>query len=227
MPKDEFWIAGIDEAGRGAVAGPMVIAGVCCTKKQEGMLRKMGVKDSKLIAPKKREALADAIEKTVKDIVVIKVGPCKIDSHRRAGMSLNQIEGIKMAEIATFLKPHKVFIDSPDRNLFKFRKYLEKMIQHDPEVILEHKADMNYPVVAAASIIAKVERDREMAELREEHGELGTGYPSDEVTMSWLRDWIAMNRKFPDFIRRTWIPAEELEKERAQSRLTSWFRGKG
>ena len=222
MPKDYF-LAGIDEAGRGAVAGPMTIAGVCCTKEQEVLLKKMGVKDSKLLSPKKREILAEAIEKTVKDIVVLNVGPCKIDGHRKTGLSLNQIEGMKMAEVATFLKPHKVFIDSPDRNIPKFKAWIAKMIQHDPEIVLEHKADLNYPVVAAASIIAKVERDREMQKLCEEHGELGSGYPSDEVTMNWLKNWIAVNKKFPKFIRRSWLPAEIMEKERAQSRLSKWL----
>ncbi len=225
MPGD-FWIAGIDEAGRGAVAGPLVVAGVCCDEKAEGLLRKMGVRDSKLLTPRKREMLAEAIEKTVKDIVILKVGSCKIDTHRRSGMNLNQIEGIKMAEITSFLRPHKVYIDSPDRNIFKFKAFLKKMIQHEPEIVLEHKADLNYPVVAAASIIAKVERDREMAKLTEEHGELGSGYPSDPVTMEWLRNWISVNKKFPDFVRRSWIPAELMEREKSQSRLTSWFRDK-
>jgi ribonuclease HII len=220
----ELLIAGIDEAGRGAVAGPLVVAGVCCDEKAEAMLRKMGVKDSKLLTPARRERLAGAIEKTVKDVVILKVGPCKIDTHRRGGMSLNQIEGIKMAEVASFLRPHRVYIDSPDRNIYKFRKFLEKMIQHEPEVVLEHKADSRYPVVAAASIIAKVERDREVAKLREEHGDFGSGYPSDPVTQEWLRNWINGNRKFPNFIRRSWVPAELLEKDKLQTRLTSWFR---
>lgn len=227
MPgKEEFWIAGIDEAGRGAVAGPLIVAGVMCDEKSEGLLKKMGCKDSKLLSPKKRETLAKAIEKTVKDIVVLRVGPCKIDSHRRGGMSLNQIEGVKMAEVASFLKPHKVFIDCPDTNIEKFKGYLKRMIQHEPEIVLEHKADYNYPVVAAASIIAKVERDRAVEELRQEHGDFGSGYPSDPVTRQWLESWIGNNSKFPDFIRRSWVPAELLEKDKSQSRLTSWFSGK-
>jgi ribonuclease HII len=225
MPED-FLIAGIDEAGRGAVAGPLVVAGVCCNEKAETLLRKIGVRDSKLLSPARREILAKAIEKTVKDVLILKIGSCKIDSHRQRGMSLNQIEGIKMAEVASFLRPHKVFIDSPDRNLFKFGKFLEKMIQHEPEIVLEHKADVRYPVVAAASILAKVERDREIQKLRDEHGELGSGYPSDPLTQEWLRNWISGNKKFPEFVRRSWVPAEILEKEKLQTRLSSWFKGR-
>jgi ribonuclease HII len=225
MPED-FFIAGIDEAGRGAVAGPLVVAGVCCDRKAEAMLRKMGVRDSKLLSPARRERLASAIEKTARNVVILKVGPCKIDAHRKGGMSLNQIEAIKMAEVASFLRPHRVYIDSPDRNIYKFSRLLEKLIQHEPEIVLEHKADVRYPVVAAASIMAKVERDREVAGLREEHGDFGSGYPSDPVTQEWLRNWISGNRKFPDFIRRTWIPAELMERDRLQTRLSAWFRGR-
>ncbi len=224
MPKGEdFWIAGIDEAGRGAVCGPLVIAGVVTDARGEQLLRKMGVKDSKLLSPKRREALAEAIEKTVKDIVVVQVGPCKIDSHRRGGMSLNKIEGVKMAEVASFLEPHRVYVDCPDTNIPKFRGFLSKMIKHEPELILEHKADYRYPVVAAASIIAKVQRDQEMLKLCEEHGDMGSGYPSDPVTKHWLENWIALNKQFPDFVRRSWMPAELMEKEKAQSRLSQWF----
>lgn len=221
---EDFFIAGIDEAGRGAVVGPLVVAGVCCDKKAEGLLRKMGVKDSKLLTPTRRERLAKAIEKTVRDVVILEVGPCKIDTHRRGGMSLNQIEAIKMAEVASFLKPHKVYIDSPDRNLYKFRKFLEKLIQHDSEVVLEYKADTRYPVVAAASIMAKVERDKRVASLRDQHGDFGSGYPSDPLTQEWLKNWIEGNSKFPDFIRRTWVPADILEKDKLQTRLTAWFK---
>jgi len=224
MPEGSFWIAGIDEAGRGAVAGPMVIAGVCTDEKGEAMLKKMGVKDSKLLSANKRNILYGAIEKTVKDIAVISVGPCKIDSQRRSGLSLNRIEGMKMAEITTFLKPDKVYIDSPDRNIYKFQKQLEKMIQHEPEIVLEHKADLNYPIVAAASIIAKVERDKAVEKLREEHGNIGSGYPSDPVTTKWMENWMANNDRFPDFVRRTWIPAEQMEKDKSQSKLSSWFK---
>ena len=142
-------------------------------------------------------------------------------------MSLNQIEGVKMAEVASFLEPHRVYIDCPDTNIPKFKLILQKMIKHDPEIVLEHKADLNYPVVAAASIIAKVERDKAVAKLREEHGDFGSGYPSDPVTKGWLENWISVNSKFPDFIRRSWMPAELMEREKSQSRLTSWFRGKG
>jgi ribonuclease HII len=94
-----------------------------------------------------------------------------------------------------------------------------------PEMIMENKADLRYPVVAAASIIAKVERDRDIEELRKEHGNIGSGYPSDEVTISWLKNHLEDKGKFPDFVRRTWMTAEIMEKEKSQTRIGSFFKG--
>lgn len=224
MTKDGFLIAGIDEAGRGAVIGPLVIAGVSMPKSAENRLRKLGVKDSKMLSPSRREKLAGAIEKIVKDIIVIKVGPCRIDSYRKTGVNLNQIEGMKMADIVNYLKPDKVYIDSPDNNIKKFQAFLQKMIQHEHEMVLEHYADAKYMSVAAASIMAKVERDRAIMELMEKHGEIGSGYTSDPITIQWLENWIENNRSFPDFVRSTWITAEGMIKKKSQTSLSDWFR---
>ncbi len=224
MPKD-FFVAGIDEAGRGAVIGPLVIAGVSADERTANSLKKMGVRDSKLLTPKKREVLAGKIEEVAKDVAVIKVGPCKIDSHIRGGVNLNQIEAMKMADITNFLKPHRIYIDCPERNLERFNRFVSRMVNDPvPEIVMENKADVRYPIVSAASIIAKVERDREIAELCKEHGNLGSGYPSDEVTVNWLKSHLDNNGKFPDFVRRSWMTAELMEKERLQTRLGSFFK---
>jgi ribonuclease HII len=219
-------IAGIDEAGRGAVMGPLVIAGVSMDPGQENHLRKIGVKDSKLLSPARREKLSAAIEKAAKDMVVIKVGSCKIDNYRRSGVNLNQIEAMKMADIVNYLKPDRVYIDSPDTNISKFQRFLKRMIDHEHEMVMEHKADYRYPSVAAASIIAKVARDREIEELKEKHGEIGSGYTSDPVTIQWLENWISGNRKFPDFVRSSWITAGDMLRQKSQTSLMDWFRSK-
>jgi ribonuclease HII len=217
-------IAGIDEAGRGAVLGPLVVAGVSLDPKHENQLRKMGVKDSKLLTPSKREKLSVAIEKIVKDIVILKIGPCKIDNYRKTGVNLNQIEAMKMADIANYLKPDKIFIDSPDTNIPKFQRFLKRMIDHEHEMVLEHYADMKYMSVAAASIMAKVERDKEIEELKKKHGNIGSGYTSDPITISWLENWLENNRKFPDFVRTTWVTADEMIKNKQQTHLSEWFK---
>ncbi len=217
-------IAGIDEAGRGAVMGPLVVAGVSMEPGVENHLRKLGVRDSKILSPSRREKLSESIEKLSRDVVLVKVGPCRIDNYRKTGVNLNQIEAMKMADIVNYLKPGKVFIDAPDNNIPKFQKFVQRMINHDHEMVMEHRADNRYMCVAAASIMAKVARDRDIAELREKHGEIGSGYTSDPVTIQWLEDWMSSNSRFPDFVRTSWITADDMLRKKFQTSLTDWFR---
>ena len=216
-------IAGIDEAGRGAVIGPMIIAAVSMPKDRENDLRKMGAKDSKLLTPKTRERLAQKIEKIARDIVVIDVGPCKIDNYRRQGISLNKMEAMKFAEALNLLKPARAYIDGPDTNLRKFKGFLSKMLAEPAELVVEHFADTKYPVVSAASIIAKVERDLRVRKLASQYGDIGSGYPSDPVTQAWLRQWLKGTNKFPECVRRTWVTAEVMERDKLQTRLLGFL----
>lgn len=218
-------IAGVDEAGRGAIIGPLVIAGVSIDAGKEEALRKLGVKDSKLLSPKRRENLAEKIEEIAKDIIVIKVAACRIDRYRKDGVNLNKIEAIKFADVINHLKPEKTYVDALDVNPQRLELFLKKMIQYDGAMlVVEHKADHKYPVCSAASIIAKVARDEEIEQLKKKYGDLGPGYTSNEITMKWLRDWLEKHKKFPDIVRKTWVTVSVLNGERKQLKITSWFR---
>ncbi|HDD46277.1 MAG TPA: ribonuclease HII, partial [Candidatus Aenigmarchaeota archaeon] len=186
--KSKAIIAGLDEAGRGAVIGPMVIAGVSVTGSGLKKIKALGVRDSKELAPKRREKLAKQIEKIAKDILIVKVGPCKIDNYKKEGINLNRLEAIKFAEILNYLNPHLAYIDSPENNTQRFEKMLSKMT--NVNFIAEHYADKKYPIVSAASILAKVERDKEMAKIRKKYGVRGSGYPSDTETIAWMREYL-------------------------------------
>jgi len=213
-------IAGVDEAGRGAVIGPLVVAGVSLSRSSEQVLKKMGVKDSKLLSPSRREKLAAAIEKTAKDILIIKVGPCKIDNYRNQGINLNRVEAMKFAEILSFLDPEKGFVDSPDVKPDRLKAQLIKMIGKDMRLAVEHKADHKYPVVSAASIIAKVARDEEIEEIKKKYGDVGPGYPSNEITMQWMRDWLEHNKDYPEgIVRKTWMTTKTVQGERKQKSM--------
>ncbi len=216
--------AGIDEAGRGAVIGPLVICGASFTEGDANQLRKMGVRDSKELSPKKRELLAEAIGKIAKDIIVVKVSPCIIDNRKADGLNLNQIEAMKMADALNYLEPQKAYIDSPDINTKRLHAFIKKLLKSEQELIVKHKADRDHPEVSAASIIAKVERDKDVMELSEKHGNFGSGYPSDERAITWLRNWIQSNSSFPDFVRKSWVTVEVMEREKSQSKLSSWFK---
>lgn len=227
MTDSEKLIAGIDEAGRGAVIGPLVIAGTAFYEKDLPKLKKLGVKDSKLHSPKERVRLAEEIEKLAKSVVVVKVESCKIDSYRKTGTNLNMIEGMKFAEIINLIKPGHCYIDLPENNPTRFGMFIKKMLQGDAsktKMTLEHKADMKYPVVSAASIIAKVERDSKIEELKKKYGDFGPGYPSNEITMKWMEEWYAKHKKFPDIVRRTWDTSKTVMAKHQQKGLGSFLR---
>ncbi len=216
-------IAGIDEAGRGAVVGPLVIAGISLEPGKEAKLKSLNVRDSKLIAPGRREKLAKVIERIARDIIIVKIEACKIDTYRKEGINLNRLEAMKMAEIANYLKADRVYVDSPDVKPERLKDFLYKAIRHKVELFVEHKADVKYVVVGAASIMAKVTRDKEIEKLRKKYGVRGSGYPSDPRTIEWLKELKEKKKEFPDCVRRTWETVKEMEKGNNQSKLAKWF----
>jgi len=218
-------IAGLDEAGRGCVCGPLIVAGVSVEKGKESLLKKIGVRDSKELPHQKRVKLSKQIDDIAKDIVIMKVGPCKIDLYRKQGVGLNRIEAMKFADIIKILNPHVAIIDAPDTNLDRFHRFMGKLVGDGVELVVKHKADRDYPVVSAASIVAKVERELEISRLKEEFGDFGTGYTSDENTIRWMREWLTKNKEFPEhLVRRSWATTGTLKGEREQKSLGGWLR---
>jgi ribonuclease HII len=86
-------------------------------------------------------------------------------------------------------------------------------LQFPVQVISEHQADRNYPVVSAASIIAKVERDHTIEELKCNYGDFGSGYMSDPKTKNFLYTLARKRGEYPDFVRRSWKPAKSAKAE--------------
>ena len=164
-------IAGVEEAGRGPVVGPMVMSIVVIEEKDEFKLDILGVKDSKQLTPKKREELFSLIKDTVKDFKIVIIQPEDIDIAVHSDESnLNWMEADKTAELINSLKVDKVILDCPSNNLIDYKEYIkEKLINKKIELIVEHKADENYLVVGAASILAKVTRDKEIERLKRKY----------------------------------------------------------
>ncbi len=196
-------LSGIDEAGRGPVIGPLVICGVLIDSKDEEKLAKMGVKDSKLLLPKKREELFEKILVTVKKYEIIILSPQDIDNALAdPNTNLNWLEADNSAAIINKLVPEKVIVDCPSNNIPEYTKYLKKKVNVDCEVVAEHKADLNHIVVGAASILAKVTRDREIEKIKKIVGQdTGSGYPADPITKRFLED---NHNKFPKIFRKSW-----------------------
>jgi ribonuclease HII len=200
-------VGGIDEAGRGSILGPLVVAGVSADSKALKRLADLGVKDSKLLTHESRTALYEEIKSRCDAVSFLPILPEEIDryvTYGRRRRKLNFLEAIHMARIIPLLGVEQVFIDAPDTNTRLFTAELKEMISPCPSIVAEHKADRNYVVVSAASIVAKVERDRAVELLRAKHGEFGSGYPSDNETISYLRRWMEREGTFPPFARRSW-----------------------
>jgi ribonuclease HII len=212
-------ICGIEEAGRGPVIGPLVVCGVLIDEKDEDKLRQIGVKDSKLLTPKQRTELFSKIEKIAKDYKLTIASAKEVDAALGAEeMNLNKLEAQKMAEAINALKPDKVIVDCPSNNIPQFVDYLKLHLKNkDIELIAEHKADVKYLIVGAASILAKVTRDAEIKKIKDKIGiDFGSGYPSDPKTVDFLKEnW----DKYPSIFRKEWASYKKVIKAKGQKSL--------
>jgi len=219
-------VAGVDEAGRGSVIGPLVIAGVLLPRDRVRDLKDIGVKDSKLVTPKQRLKLAGEIERVATAISYKEISAAEIDRVVSAGrkhFKLNYLEAKFMAKVIDDLRPNAVYVDAADVVAERFGKHIADMASFKVKVISEHKADMRYPIVSSASILAKVRRDNLVARLRERYGKLGSGYPSDSATLEFLHLWIKRHKEYPRFVRRSWKTAKRVRMEaQGKSRLDSY-----
>jgi len=199
-------VAGVDDAGRGPVIGPLVIAGVLLKESDIPKLQPLGVKDSKLLSPRRRESLEPEILRLAVRHEALFLSPYEIDDHVLNGKRLrrlNWLEAKTMAKVVEELRPEIAYLDASDIDEERFGRQVQELIPFPIQIISKHNADRDNLVVAAASILAKVNRDRAVAELREVYGDFGSGYPSDPRTVRFLRD-CARRGAFPDCVRMSW-----------------------
>lgn len=202
-------VLGIDEAGRGPVIGPMIMAGVMVEDSREEELG--DVKDSKLLTHGKRMELDKQIREVADDFMVVEISPAEIDKALASeDLNLNWLEAHKQAEIINSLGPDKAYIDCPSVNCEAFEKYLRGLIDDKVELVVEHKADEKYKSCSAASILAKVLREKRMEEIREKYGDAGPGYPSNAVTIKFVQEnW----DKYPEIFRKSWSTYKKVAGE--------------
>jgi ribonuclease HII len=206
----------------------MVIAGVVLDEKSEKELKKLGVKDSKQLSPKRREVLAEEIEKRARNIVVIRVPACKIDSYRAKKINLDRIEAIKMADIINVCNADKFYIDSLGVNTNRFKNMIVEYLQNkNPDMVVENYADDNYTVVGAASIIAKTSRDEVIAQIEREVGEpIGVGYSHDSRTVKLVEGLVRSGKKLPVWVRKSWVTTQVIQENSLQRRLKDFIKKK-
>ncbi|AHF79986.1 ribonuclease HII [Thermococcus paralvinellae] len=203
-------LGGIDEAGRGPVIGPLVIAAVVVDEKNLSKLEALGVKDSKKLTPERREKLFNEIIALLDDYVIIELSPEQIDE-RKGTMNEFEVENFIKALNSLKVKPDVLYIDAADVKEERFGEIIGKRLNFSPKIIAEHKADAKYLPVSAASILAKVTRDRAIEKLKEQYGEIGSGYPSDPRTRKFLEDYYKEHGEFPPIVRRSWKTLKKIE----------------
>ncbi|MEW6063003.1 MAG: ribonuclease HII [Nanoarchaeota archaeon] len=213
-------VLGIDEAGRGPCIGSMFIVGAMFDERDLAKLKSLGVKDSKLLVHKKRVELAEKIKKIAKKIKIVQVRPREIDKavESKNGLNLNWLEALKQAEIINELKPDKAIIDCPSPNIKKYGEYLLNLLKNKKiELIVEHKADYKYIPVGAASIIAKVEREKEVKKIEKFVGEsIGSGYSSNPICQEFIKHNID---KYPEIFRKSWMTYKAHKTAKSQKKL--------
>ncbi len=200
--------------------GPMVMALVGV--KDEGVLRELGVRDSKKLSPRKREELYDEIRKVADVVLVRRVEPFVIDTFVTEN-GLNRLETIVAAELITRSGAKKVYIDVPDTDPARFLERIKGLVS-GVEIVAEHGADDRYPVVSDASIVAKVERDRVIRRMEEVYGRIGTGYPHDGETLAFVERWMRRFGRTPSFVRSSWITSRRMAKKLFQRSLEDFLR---
>ena len=201
-------ICGVDEAGKGPVLGPLVVAAVAVDNAKD--IQDLGIKDSKQLTPEKRKELSNLIKNKFSFAIEI-IEAERVDEYRRQN-KLNDLNREAFEKLISKLDPNVAYVDAADVNEHRFGKQIKEKLtnEKDTDVISMHKADAKIDVVAAASIIAKETRENEIRKLKEKIGDFGSGYPSDERTIKFLKSFYADNGKWPTGTRKSWKTVKRI-----------------
>lgn len=204
-------LLGADEAGKGPVIGSMFVAGLVIEEERLFDLAGFGVKDSKQLSPARREILARKITRIAADLYILEVGPQVIDELRTV-MTMNEIMVRSFSKVLARLHADRAILDAADVDARRFADRVKAASKTAMEVIAEHKADQRHKIVSAASILAKVSRDASMRELEETTNcIIGSGYPHDQITLNFLKEWVKENRDLPPCARHSWATAQRIK----------------
>jgi ribonuclease HII len=207
---------GVDEAGRGPVLGSMFAA---CVVVPDGGVLPDGIDDSKRLKPARREELDAALRADERIAVgVAEITPAEIDDPATDMNSLTvqahaqAIEGVVRPGLTGV-------VDACDTSAERFARRVAGAVSDDVRVDADHGADESHAVVGAASVVAKVARDAHVAALADRHGDVGSGYPSDPTTRTFLADYVAEHGDLPDCARTSWGTCADVLAAASQSAL--------
>ncbi len=204
---------GVDEAGKGPVLGSMFVAAV---RAPESALPD-DIDDSKRLSDTRREALVDRLRSDERiSIETVEIPPRRIDAENMNDLG---VEAHAAAIDAVAKQGDEGCCDAADVDAERFGARVEARVSADVTIEATHGADAEVPLVGAASVIAKSERERHVETLAERFGEIGSGYPSDSTTQSFLRQYFAEHGTFPPPTRTSWSTCASIRAETEQSGL--------
>jgi len=218
-----MFIAGIDEAGRGCALGPLVVGIAVIKKENEDSLKEINVRDSKELSEKQRVEIYGLLKERLVEFKSIHI-PAQELNELMPSKSLNEIEAMKMAALMNGLKnnPELIIVDCPDNVESNFIKRIRNYVDFSHKVKAEHKADQNYLIVGAASIVAKVERDNAIKEFHKKFGDFGSGYSHDEKTINFIKKYVQEKDKLPPMARIHWATNQNILNNKHQTKLLDY-----
>lgn len=218
------YLIGIDEAGRGCLVGPMVVAGYLIPADEMLFLEgSVVIRDSKTLSQRQRDTalkIMRQIPKSVQDMEIASIG--RVDSRVARGelneLTIDMVHAI-LERLLAQIQPTdecRVILDSLSSDTLTYSRRYEDVINQFKNARIDAytKADRNYKVVGAASIIAKTERERQIAEIKKSIegkviGDFGSGYPGDAKMVRFLREnWGRPELK--EICRQSWKPWREM-----------------
>jgi len=216
---EEILEMGIDETGRGAVLGDMVYCGAFA---RSGFEWPSSVNDSKQLSPEKRETILRSLQSLPVGFVTRSLSAAEISAamFSRSNASLNSIshkaaEQLVQKVLDEGLHVESLYVDTVG-DPTHYQRMLRRSFPEIETIIVCERADSKYKVVGAASIKAKVHRDRGLADIEIEEPissvtrDFGSGYPGDPTTAAWLDRNFDPVFGYPSIVRFSWNPVAEM-----------------
>jgi ribonuclease HII len=196
-------VVGVDEAGRGSFVGPLVVGAFAVDDSELESIRACGARDSKELTPRGRDEVYARL-RDLGDLLSISLSPRTVDRAVRNG-KLNELEADAFGTMIRRLGAEEARVDACDTNPARFGRRVATRAGGGVRIISRHHADTDDPLVGAASIVAKVRRDRAIARLRTTLGDgIGSGYPSDSQTVEFVRAHLRETEEAPVWLRVSW-----------------------
>lgn len=208
---------GVDEAGKGPVLGSMFAAAV----RADPTVLPDDVDDSKQVAQSRREELAATIRNRADAVAIAEIPVERIDDPET---DMNGLTVAAHAEALSELAREGLpgYVDAGETNAVRFERRVTRRLTTAVDLRAEHRADETYPIVSAASILAKVARDAHVETLADEYGDIGSGYPGDETTRTFLREFVHEHETLPACARESWQTSRDVLAELGQSSLSEF-----